>query len=95
MERNKLIGLPKIQILSSMSVMLILVTLIMLMWWILQAPLMAVVMILEQYIPAQGTAAVTILKHFVNLWGAMAVIIIIVYWGMSQAQRHDWRGDEW
>jgi hypothetical protein len=54
---------------------------------------MAVANALAPEIPSEGSASLSIIRHIINLWGAVGVIIVLVYYGLSQAQRRDWRGE--
>jgi hypothetical protein len=65
----------------------------MILWWFTTIILTGTVNVLAPQISVEGNPALTILRHFINLWGVIGVVIVLVYYGLSQAQRHDWRGE--
>lgn len=93
MEQNKIKILLPCRILSSLVVTISLVFLIMMVWWLLAPVTLAVVNVLAPLTSAQGNITVAIIRHIVTLWGVVAVVVILIYYGLSQAQRHDWRGE--
>lgn len=52
---------------------------------------MAVTNALAPMIPAEGNPALSIIRHIINLWGVVGVVVILIFYGLSQSQRHDWR----
>jgi len=81
------------RILTSITVTIFLVFMIMSIWWIMAPVTQAVINALASQISAEGNPAVAIMRHIVNLWGVVGVVIVLLYYGLSQAQRHDWRGE--
>lgn len=76
-----------------MAITMILIFLIMICSRLMAPVLMAVVNALAPQISVEGNPALAIIRHIINLWGVLGIIIVLVYYGLSQAQRHDWRGE--
>jgi len=82
-----------VKILTSLAITIFLCFLLMSFWWLTKDFTMAVANALAPEIPSEGSASLSIIRHIINLWGAVGVIIVLVYYGLSQAQRRDWRGE--
>jgi len=81
------------RILPRIAATFFLCLMILTLWVLTHSFTVAVINAVFPLISTEGTPAVYILKHFINLWGIVGIVIVLVYYGFSSAQPHDWRND--
>lgn len=83
------------RILGSLIVVMGLIFCIMIAWYVAQPATMSVILAMEGNIPAEGNPVVTLLKLAVNYWGAICIVLLLVSYGIMQAQKRDVRGERY
>jgi len=86
-------GMIKTRILGSTIIVMSLCFIIMICWYVTQPAVMSIILTLQGNVPAEGNNVVTLLQLAVNFWGVIAIVVLLVTYGIMQAQRRDYRGE--